>query len=877
MAQTLANLLVRIGADASGLDKELSKIERKMNQFGNRLQDVGRKLTTTLTVPLALVGGAAVKTASDWESAFAGVVKTVDATAAELDELAAGIRQMALDTPHSAVQLANLAEAAGQLGIQTDAILDFTKVVADLGVATANLSGDEAAQSMARFANIMQMPQDQFDRLGSTIVHLGNNLATTEGEIMEFGLRIAGAGKIAGLTEAQVLAIGGAMSSVGVQAEAGGTAIQKVLMTITNSVAQGDDKLKMFAATAGMTAQEFAERWQSDAAGAFTSFVEGLGRAGDDAFVVLRELGLQDQRLMRSFLSLANAGDLLRESIDLGTEAWRDNTALTREAQIRYETFQSKLANFRNQLQEVGITLGEALLPAAKAALEAAQPMIEALGRIAERFAAMSPQAQEAWLKIGLFIAALGPGISIVGAFAKGISGLIGAFNILKGTKALGAILSLAPGVKAAFAGMAAGAYGFGTALNMALGPIGWIILALTALTAAAKHFVKDWDMLWGGLQQSFVADWERTVISFKGLWAMITLTFWHGVNDTLKAVEPITHLLPKQWQQSFQEMRDAVDQNMGEAVRRLDGHVRDYERAMARVELGAQRVKMAFMDLDFEPPEGKFQDEWMKRYLPENTATDELQRLMDEVRRQAEEFELPPIDLGDFASGIGGVTGAVDLLALRLERLQTQWRTYAITNEQAAGSTTFLNAHLANLNEQLSLVTHQVDEMSLRYRDVVAATGEYSAEALQLGVQLDGLIEKQAQLTAEIKRTEEEKRRAAGSPVMHDLAVLGKQWAAEGNLAGVDWVADMMAQQMGLQRIPGLALGGTVRSPGTVLVGERGPELLHLPRGATVEPLGSRGGGDTINVTVNVHGVDDPERITRIVAENIRRGKLAM
>src|SRR5690606_23250514 len=100
------------------------------------------------------------------------------------------------------------AAAAGQLGIQTDAILSFTQVVADLGVATENLKGEEAAKQMARFANIMRMSQRDFDRLGSTIVHLGNNLATTEGELMEFGLRMAGAGKIAGLTEAQVLAIG---------------------------------------------------------------------------------------------------------------------------------------------------------------------------------------------------------------------------------------------------------------------------------------------------------------------------------------------------------------------------------------------------------------------------------------------------------------------------------------------------------------------------------------------------------------------------------------------------------------------------------------------------------------------------------------------
>src|SRR5690606_25734010 len=155
---------------------------------------------------------------------FAGVRKTVDATEAEFAELEKGIRDMAKEIPAAATEIAAVAEAAGQLGIQKNAILGFTRTMVDLGVAT-NMTSDQAATALARLANITQMSQQEFDRLGSAIVALGNNLATTESEIVEMGLRIAGAGAQIGLTEAQILGFAAALSSVGIEAEAGGTAI----------------------------------------------------------------------------------------------------------------------------------------------------------------------------------------------------------------------------------------------------------------------------------------------------------------------------------------------------------------------------------------------------------------------------------------------------------------------------------------------------------------------------------------------------------------------------------------------------------------------------------------------------------------------------
>ena len=114
--------------------------------------------------------------ALSFESAFAGVWETVDATEEELAEIRQGIRDMAKEIPTAATEIAGIAEAAGQLGIKTENILSFTRVMADMGEAT-NMSAEEAATALARLANITQMPQENFDRLGSTIVALGNNFS----------------------------------------------------------------------------------------------------------------------------------------------------------------------------------------------------------------------------------------------------------------------------------------------------------------------------------------------------------------------------------------------------------------------------------------------------------------------------------------------------------------------------------------------------------------------------------------------------------------------------------------------------------------------------------------------------------------------------
>lgn len=316
-----------------------------------------------VTAGLIAVGKNSFEAGTSFESAFAGVIKTVDATDVELSQMREQFRELAMDIPITANELASIGEAAGQLGIANENILSFTETMANLGVAT-NLTAEQAATEFARFANIVQMPQENIDRLGSTVVALGNNLATTEGEISSMALRLAAAGDQAGLSEAQIFGFAGALSSLGLEAEAGGTAFSKVFTNINLAVQTGSADLKDFAEVAGMTTAEFSRAFQEDAAGAITAFVTGLGdveRTGKSAIQIIDDIGISEVRMRDALLRTAGSGDLLVNSLDLANIAWEENTALTNEASQRYETMDSQLQLLENSMTNLGISIYDSL------------------------------------------------------------------------------------------------------------------------------------------------------------------------------------------------------------------------------------------------------------------------------------------------------------------------------------------------------------------------------------------------------------------------------------------------------------------------------------------------------------------------------------
>lgn len=433
------------------------------------------------------------KASIEYESAFAGVRKTVDGTAEELDAISGGLRSMSLEIPMAVEGLAGIAENAGQLGIAKDSILDFTETIAALSV-TTNLSADEAATSLAKFANVTNMSEKNYSNLGSSIVALGNNFATTEADIVAMATRLAATGEIVGLTEPQILAVATALSSVGIEAEAGGSAFSKLLRYVETSVQLYDNaseaisktgesvrelelmsannskgfkalsdsigltstELKdyvgvvkdvdRYASVAGVSVEEFMSAWSRDSVSTFSQFIEGLGKMesqGKSVTVVLDEMGLTEVRLNNAIQALATSEGLLSDALELSSTAWAENTALADEAAVRYETTESKLQLLKNAFNDLKITVGDELKESFGGAIEGLTDLTAA----ANEYVKQNPEVVSGIMAVA---AALGS-FAVVGTVIPLVSTLWGLLSANPAGLAAAGIIALVSAV-AAFA-----------------------------------------------------------------------------------------------------------------------------------------------------------------------------------------------------------------------------------------------------------------------------------------------------------------------------------------------------------------------------------------------------------------------------------------
>lgn len=512
----------RINKFGDGLIKSGDKIKN----FGDSVSSLGGKLTTGLTLPLVASIGLVTKAASDYESAFAGVKKTVDETATvSYKNLSDGIRQMAKELPASAVEIANVAEVAGQLGIKAEDILTFSRTMIDMGEST-NLSAEDAATAIAKIANILGLTSDEYGRFGASVVDLGNNFATTERDIVEMTNRLAAGGKLAGLTAPDILGLATAMSSVGIEAEAGGTAMTQTLTAIGNAVSLtgkgAADDLNLIAKTAGMTSEEFQQAWKEKPVVALQSFIKGLKDAQDKGVnmnAILAQLGMTGIRQSNMLKSLALASDKMGDAVDRSNKAWKENTALTNEANKRYETTESQLKMFKNQVTDLAIEFGGPLLKALRDGLKAGKPWIDMLAEMAKHFSSMSEEEQRNVLKWAALTAGAGPalnllgkGIGIVGGLTKGIGWLtkgtgkaVGGMNLMyktfqafRITGNLSSAFKLASGGAVALGNATASASTstglLTTAMSALSNPLGLTVAGLAIATAAAVHFGNEKD-----------------------------------------------------------------------------------------------------------------------------------------------------------------------------------------------------------------------------------------------------------------------------------------------------------------------------------------------------------------------------------------------
>lgn len=475
-----AELVVRIRGDASdleatisGVSQQLEELERtqsntngvkgvrestsayqglasQLKDTGKGIKEVGESIDT-ITKPiqyastaLAAGGVASAKFAIDFEDSFAGVKKTVDATPEQLAKIKQGIIDLSTTgidgrgaIPQTTTELNELAAAGGQLGISQENIIDFTEVMAQMGSAT-NLVGEEGAATLARFQNVMGVGQNEIRNIGSAIVDLGNHSATTESEIAEMALRMGKYGSSVRMSAADVLGYSAALSSLGIEAQMGGSAIGRTWLSIETAVASGGEGLTKFAKYSGKSAEEFKKQWNTDSSGAFNGLLKGL-QSAENLTVALDDLGINNTQDIQAMMALVNGYDLVTESVNRSNTAYQENTALQEEFNAKNETTASKLANTKNNIVEAARSIGETMLPSIQDASTTVADFAKGLSQ-------MDDEQKRVVVNTGATVIAIGAISKVSAGAIKGVGGIVEAVgNIKKAFSAGGALAKFAP------------------------------------------------------------------------------------------------------------------------------------------------------------------------------------------------------------------------------------------------------------------------------------------------------------------------------------------------------------------------------------------------------------------------------------------------
>jgi len=491
--QQVATQLAEVGREIEQQGGKFDAINAQFTAIGDKFKSVGGKIAgvggaiTKASTPIYAAFAGSVKSAIDWESSFTGVMKVVSESAnTTYKDLENGIKQMSTTTSSSKDEIAAVAAAAGQLGVPTDDILKFTETMIKLGD-TTNVSAEEAATALARFVNITGDGTGSVDKLGSSIVALGNNFATDEASIINMSQRLAAAGKISGLTSTDILALATAMSSVGIEAEAGGTAMSQTLTQISKAVSEGGDKLETMAQIAGTTSEEFAQKWKTKPIEALQDFIKGLGdmnESGGDTYGVLEKLGMTGIRQSNMLQSLSLANDKVTKAVKISSDAYKSDNetkgkanALSAEAAKRYQTEAAKINQTKERISNLAIQVGNKLLPYVEKVLKAVNNLVTWFGNL-------NTKTQDTIIKIGGIIAVVGPLITFIGSVVSAIGTVISAVGSIIG--AIGPVISFISGIGETIVGIGNIIWAVGTTIMTALAPVLSVIGSIASAVGAA-------------------------------------------------------------------------------------------------------------------------------------------------------------------------------------------------------------------------------------------------------------------------------------------------------------------------------------------------------------------------------------------------------
>lgn len=426
-----------------------------VTNFGAAMVKMGRRFSILVGAPLAALGGKAYQTAKDYETALVNLAVAAEKPVEEMGALDEQIKSLTERIPLGYIEITNLMATLARAGVAEKDLVDVVEVMAMLG-ATTDVSAEQSAAALIKFMNNTNLSADKMDELASVLFELGRASVATGAEIFDMAEKMAATGGLAGFTAQDILALATAFSSMGIDAEAGGTSASKLMKRMQLAAETGKD-IEDYTKVMGISAKQFTEAWASDPAKTMISFFDSLSKGGIDTSVLanLEEMGLTEIRLSRLIAAAASNPRFFTEMLTIADKAFNDTSGILKATEDVYNTQQSKQDIALNKIENTSADAGENIV-------DIVQPIIEKVSELVGEFAKLDEETQDRWIKIAGALVLLGPAAEGIGNVAKGAGTLISWIGKLKGgeattfTKLLGALSGPAGGWLLAAAGLGA-------------------------------------------------------------------------------------------------------------------------------------------------------------------------------------------------------------------------------------------------------------------------------------------------------------------------------------------------------------------------------------------------------------------------------------
>lgn len=441
-AKTVTYLQVRVDSSQipqlnqrlAATQAQTSSLQRKFRAFGNTTRQLSRTMFTFVSLPIAAVFAGAAYAAGSFEEAMIEVQKVTDEVTA--NKLSQEIREMAETIPLAHNELADLTAQAARFGIEGEEnITSFVESVAKIAIAT-DITADEAGKSFAKLATVTNLPISQIENLGSAVNGLSNTYAASASEIVTTMSQAGAAASNFGLNVKEIAGISVALNEVSVSARRAGTRLRRVFQELRNP-----KKIGKFASALGLTAQQFEALRQSNPQQLFVRLVETMGETSAAADT------LRTTFSSASRTALENLGQNI-EGLNTGlTEAERlfgENTSLAKEYEDAVSTLFSQFKLLKNEFVEIGITLGNELMPTLRS-------FVGSLKDATDWFQSLSDSTKNLIVQFGLWALAINGVIAVVGLLFRPLTKLIGLITTLAGAGVIGALSSAVNSLKIAF------------------------------------------------------------------------------------------------------------------------------------------------------------------------------------------------------------------------------------------------------------------------------------------------------------------------------------------------------------------------------------------------------------------------------------------